>query len=248
MGSDWSVSSPDPLEEIHVAVNRQMPADYPHKVENREVFLPEERLDLATALAGFTMGSAYVNHLDSTDRVDRGRQVRRPRGDRPEPVRTPGRGDRLGHRAADVRRRGARLRGFPRLGGERGRDHMHRRNTMVARLVAVSALTLTLLVPSLSAGAVQERGGLYQCRMAATPFAGPRSRCGSGSPPASRTTRGGSASGTTGRGSSRRSAGRTRPATSRSVKVIENLHGRDELLSRARDISSGSVCDVAFKV
>jgi predicted amidohydrolase YtcJ len=66
MGSDWSVSSPDPLEEIHVAVNRQMPADYPHKVENREVFLPEERLDLATALAGFTMGSAYVNHLDST--------------------------------------------------------------------------------------------------------------------------------------------------------------------------------------
>ena len=66
MGSDWSVSSPDPLEEIHVAVNRQMPADYPHKVENREVFLPEERLDLATALAAFTMGSAYVNHLDST--------------------------------------------------------------------------------------------------------------------------------------------------------------------------------------
>jgi predicted amidohydrolase YtcJ len=66
MGSDWSVSSPDPLEEIHVAVNRQMPADYPHKVGNREVFLPEERLDLATALAGFTMGSAYVNHLDST--------------------------------------------------------------------------------------------------------------------------------------------------------------------------------------
>jgi len=41
---------------------------------------------------------------------------------------------------------------------------------MVARLVAVSALTLTLLVPTLSAGAVQGRGGLYHCRMAATPF------------------------------------------------------------------------------
>ena len=41
---------------------------------------------------------------------------------------------------------------------------------MVARLVAVSALTLTLLVPTLPAGAVQERGGLYHCRMAATPF------------------------------------------------------------------------------
>lgn len=64
MGSDWSVSSPDPLEEIHVAVNRVMPDDYPYKVENREVFLPGERIDLATAIAGFTMGSAYVNHLD----------------------------------------------------------------------------------------------------------------------------------------------------------------------------------------
>jgi predicted amidohydrolase YtcJ len=64
MGSDWSVSSPDPLEEIHVAVNRAMPNDYPYKVETREVFLPDERLDLATAIAGFTIGSAYVNHLD----------------------------------------------------------------------------------------------------------------------------------------------------------------------------------------
>lgn len=64
MGSDWSVSSPDPLEEMHVAVNRVMPEDYPHKVENREIFLPEERIDLATAIAGFTIGSAYVNHLD----------------------------------------------------------------------------------------------------------------------------------------------------------------------------------------
>ena len=32
------------------------------------------------------------------------------------------------------------------------------------------------------------------------------------------------------------------------MKAIENLHGRDELLSKARDISTGSVCDVAFKV
>jgi predicted amidohydrolase YtcJ len=28
------------------------------------VFLPDERIDLATALRAFTMGSAYVNHLD----------------------------------------------------------------------------------------------------------------------------------------------------------------------------------------
>jgi hypothetical protein len=41
-----------------------MPADYTYRVDNREVFLPDERIDLATAIAGFTMGSAYVNHLD----------------------------------------------------------------------------------------------------------------------------------------------------------------------------------------
>jgi len=74
MGSDWSVSSPDPLEEIHVAVNRRMSPAYPHKVETREVFIPDERLDLATALAAFTMGSAYVNHLDgSTGSIEVGK-------------------------------------------------------------------------------------------------------------------------------------------------------------------------------
>ena len=64
MGSDWSVSSPDPLEEIHVAVNRKVPPTYLYGNENDEVFLPDERLDLATSIAAFTMGSAYVNHLD----------------------------------------------------------------------------------------------------------------------------------------------------------------------------------------
>jgi predicted amidohydrolase YtcJ len=65
MGSDWSVSSPDPLEEIHVAVNRVMPPDYPYDADRTKVFLPDERLDLAVAIAGFTIGSAYVNHLDA---------------------------------------------------------------------------------------------------------------------------------------------------------------------------------------
>jgi predicted amidohydrolase YtcJ len=64
MGSDWSVSSPDPLEEIHVAVNRKTSSTYPYGNDNHEVFLPDERLDLATSIAAFTMGSAYVNHLD----------------------------------------------------------------------------------------------------------------------------------------------------------------------------------------
>jgi predicted amidohydrolase YtcJ len=59
MGSDWSVSSADPLLEIEVAVRRVGPAD-----RDGQPFLPEERLDLPTALEAFTVGSAYVNHLD----------------------------------------------------------------------------------------------------------------------------------------------------------------------------------------
>ncbi len=65
MGSDWSVSTPDPLQEMHVAVNRQMPAEYTYRVDDRQVFIPDERLDLASAIHGFTMGSAFVNHLDT---------------------------------------------------------------------------------------------------------------------------------------------------------------------------------------
>lgn len=59
MGSDWSVSSPNPFEQMHVAVNR-LPVDG----AAAEPLLPEERLPLSTALHAFTMGSAYVNHLD----------------------------------------------------------------------------------------------------------------------------------------------------------------------------------------
>ncbi|MFF7546320.1 amidohydrolase [Streptomyces canus] len=59
-GSDWPVSSPDPFQAIHVAVNRIAP-DAP---EGTPEFLPGQRLDLGTALAAYTAGSAYVNHLD----------------------------------------------------------------------------------------------------------------------------------------------------------------------------------------
>ncbi|MGW1287493.1 amidohydrolase [Streptomyces sp. NPDC001118] len=62
-GSDWPVSSPDPLQGIHVAVNRVEPGG------TASVFLPEERLGLADALMAYTAGSAYVNHLDDTGRV-----------------------------------------------------------------------------------------------------------------------------------------------------------------------------------
>jgi predicted amidohydrolase YtcJ len=68
-GSDWSVSTPDPMAEMHIAVNRRVGTSHPGLAGNgpqaeREIFLPAERLDLATSIAAFTMGSAYVNHLD----------------------------------------------------------------------------------------------------------------------------------------------------------------------------------------
>ena len=66
-GSDWFVSSPNPMWEMAIAVNRMAPAKYANvfgETATKEAFLPAERLDLATAIHAFTMGSAYVNHLD----------------------------------------------------------------------------------------------------------------------------------------------------------------------------------------
>ncbi|MFD0366869.1 amidohydrolase [Streptomyces sp. NPDC127114] len=58
-GSDWPVSSPDPLAGLHVAVNRAEPG-----ATDGRVFLPGQRLDLTTALAAYTAGSAHVNGHD----------------------------------------------------------------------------------------------------------------------------------------------------------------------------------------
>ncbi|MER8045434.1 amidohydrolase [Streptomyces sp. NPDC094032] len=58
-GSDWPVSSPDPLAGLHVAVNRAEPG-----ATDGRVFLPEQRLDLTTALAAYTAGSAHVGGHD----------------------------------------------------------------------------------------------------------------------------------------------------------------------------------------
>ncbi|MFB7512205.1 amidohydrolase [Streptomyces sp. NPDC056144] len=60
-GSDWPVSSPDPILGIHVAVNRQDPES-----PDAPVFYPEQRIDLPTALAAYTAGTAHVNgHEDA---------------------------------------------------------------------------------------------------------------------------------------------------------------------------------------
>jgi hypothetical protein len=59
LGSDWSVSSLKPLDAIQVAVTRQG-IDEPR----RPPLVPEEAIDLPTALAAYTIGSAYANGLE----------------------------------------------------------------------------------------------------------------------------------------------------------------------------------------
>ena len=62
-GSDWPVSSPNPMWEMHTAVNRTTAPDYPFRGPDTDTpFLPGERIGLPAAIAAFTIGSAHVNH------------------------------------------------------------------------------------------------------------------------------------------------------------------------------------------
>ena len=61
-GSDWPVSSPNPLWGAHVAVNRSLPALAGG--HGGDPFLPGQALGLAAVLAAYTSGSARVNGLD----------------------------------------------------------------------------------------------------------------------------------------------------------------------------------------
>jgi predicted amidohydrolase YtcJ len=58
-GSDWTVSTPNVLAEVETAANRVFPED-----RSLPPFLPEEALDPIDAFAAFTIGTAYVNHID----------------------------------------------------------------------------------------------------------------------------------------------------------------------------------------
>jgi len=59
LGSDWPVTTPDPLAALHVAVNRRPPT-----VRDVEPLGPEQALPLPVAVAGYTAGSAYVNGVE----------------------------------------------------------------------------------------------------------------------------------------------------------------------------------------
>jgi len=68
-GSDWSVSSANPLEEMEVAVRR---ADW--KNPDAVAFLPDERIDLSDAIAAFTINAAYVSFQeDRTGSIEAGK-------------------------------------------------------------------------------------------------------------------------------------------------------------------------------
>ena len=61
-GSDWPVSTPDPLAAIHTAVTRTAYGD-PGRA-GTDPFLPEQALPLEVAFAAYTSGSAWANHRD----------------------------------------------------------------------------------------------------------------------------------------------------------------------------------------
>jgi hypothetical protein len=62
-GSDWPVSSPDPIQEIHVAVNRMLSPVFgrPHTEETTVAFRPDQAITVTQALEAFTRNVAYVN-------------------------------------------------------------------------------------------------------------------------------------------------------------------------------------------
>jgi predicted amidohydrolase YtcJ len=68
-GSDWNVSTPDPLLQLEVAITRARPGR-----DGDDPLLPAEALSLEEAIAAATMGSAFVNHLDGeTGSLERGK-------------------------------------------------------------------------------------------------------------------------------------------------------------------------------
>lgn len=60
-GSDWSVSSMNPLLAIQVALTRRAPDAPPG-----EAWIPEERVDLATMLRAYTVNGAWLSHEEKS--------------------------------------------------------------------------------------------------------------------------------------------------------------------------------------
>jgi predicted amidohydrolase YtcJ len=68
-GSDWSVSTANPFPQMETAVTRKSAVD-----DSYPVFIPEERIDLESAIAAFTINAAFVNkHEDQTGSIEVGK-------------------------------------------------------------------------------------------------------------------------------------------------------------------------------
>jgi predicted amidohydrolase YtcJ len=95
-GSDWPVSSADPLQGMHVAVNRMLSARLgePGSAETTMPLLAAEAIAVDAAVDAFTRGVAYVNHEDEHGRHTRARQARRHRRAHPGHLRGPADGHR----------------------------------------------------------------------------------------------------------------------------------------------------------
>jgi predicted amidohydrolase YtcJ len=65
-GSDWPVTSADPLQQIHVAVNRVLSERLGLRgdPECENPFQPGQALGLDAAIDAFTTGVAWVNHQE----------------------------------------------------------------------------------------------------------------------------------------------------------------------------------------
>ncbi len=70
LGSDWPVSTPNPFLEMEVAVTRRAVGD-----PDGEPLDAAQRIDLQTAIAAFTRGSAYVNHDDEAGSIEEGKRA-----------------------------------------------------------------------------------------------------------------------------------------------------------------------------
>lgn len=68
-GSDWSVSSMNPLDAIQVGITRKGTS-----APDSEPWIPQERVDLPTMLVLYTINGAYVQHQENrTGSIERGK-------------------------------------------------------------------------------------------------------------------------------------------------------------------------------
>ena len=65
-GSDWYVTSPNPMDLIEAAVTRIRPALSRQEKEQSKPILPGEEVGVADAIASYTINGAYVNHQEDT--------------------------------------------------------------------------------------------------------------------------------------------------------------------------------------